>query len=349
MSTSARAERHLVLAAPGDAAAQPGDDLEHRVDVADARDVAEAQLRVGQHRGRDQRERAVLVARRDDGAGERRAAVDDEAVHACGGSLTAPARGDERASSEASRRTDVLQVALQLFAARVRSIEPFTVRDRRGRIGRSIRRPAHHTNTCSGAPVLTDLVPRRPARARPRPRRPAPRACARGAPRARRGARGPPAPHAAARSSRAPARRGGAGPPAALHHPAGPGDAARSRARTPPLTLGGRLAAQRRAAAGTRAWSRRRAGVCRKCREPHSRGARHASEKNRRRPTLPGPCGPSTIGAEGLNCSVRNGKRCFPLAIATGSFARPPPAILQNCTAPRQRVITKLSVKPSTH
>jgi hypothetical protein len=40
--------------------------------------------------------------------------------------------------------------------------------------------------------------------------------------------------------------------------------------------------------------------------------------KNRRRPTLPGPCGPSTIGAEGLNYSVRNGKRCFPLAKATG-------------------------------
>src|SRR4051794_7031603 len=37
----------------------------------------------------------------------------------------------------------------------------------------------------------------------------------------------------------------------------------------------------------------------------------------RRRPTLPGPCEPSTIGAERLNFSVRNGKRCFPLAIAT--------------------------------
>lgn len=45
--------------------------------------------------------------------------------------------------------------------------------------------------------------------------------------------------------------------------------------------------------------------------------------KNRRRPTLPGPCGPSTIGAERLNGSVRNGKRCFPLAIATGNIARP--------------------------
>src|SRR5437588_543845 len=47
-------------------------------------------------------------------------------------------------------------------------------------------------------------------------------------------------------------------------------------------------------------------------------------KRNRRRPTLPGPCEPSTIGAEGLNCSVRNGKRCFPLAIATGNWWRPP-------------------------
>src|SRR5665213_2859456 len=52
-------------------------------------------------------------------------------------------------------------------------------------------------------------------------------------------------------------------------------------------------------------------------RAPPLGGAR--GEVNRRRPTLPGPCGPSTIGAEGLNCSVRNGKRCFPLAIATGN------------------------------
>src|SRR5205807_9998011 len=45
---------------------------------------------------------------------------------------------------------------------------------------------------------------------------------------------------------------------------------------------------------------------------------------NRRRPTLPGPCEPSTIGAEGLNGSVRNGKRCFPLAVATGNLRDPP-------------------------
>ena len=53
----------------------------------------------------------------------------------------------------------------------------------------------------------------------------------------------------------------------------------------------------------------------------NERAGRHLDDrpvmKNRRRPTLPGPCGPSTIGAEGLNCSVRNGKRCIPLASAT--------------------------------
>jgi hypothetical protein len=60
--------------------------------------------------------------------------------------------------------------------------------------------------------------------------------------------------------------------------------------------------------------------------------------KDRRRPTLPGPCGPSTIGAVGLNGSVRNGKRCFPHAIATGNLSGR--AGLQNCTT-RQRTGTK--------
>jgi hypothetical protein len=41
--------------------------------------------------------------------------------------------------------------------------------------------------------------------------------------------------------------------------------------------------------------------------------------KNRRRPTLPGGYPPSTIGAGGLNCSVRNGKRCFPTAMTAGN------------------------------
>src|SRR3954471_13984917 len=53
----------------------------------------------------------------------------------------------------------------------------------------------------------------------------------------------------------------------------------------------------------------------------------------RRRPTLPGPFGPSTIGAERLNFSVRNGKRCFPLAIATERLRDQSSPDLQNCTA----------------
>ncbi|MEY2626315.1 MAG: hypothetical protein RJB08_74 [Actinomycetota bacterium] len=37
----------------------------------------------------------------------------------------------------------------------------------------------------------------------------------------------------------------------------------------------------------------------------------------RRRPTLPGGLPPSTIGAGGLNCRVRDGNGCDPTAMAT--------------------------------
>ena len=49
----------------------------------------------------------------------------------------------------------------------------------------------------------------------------------------------------------------------------------------------------------------------------------------RRRPTLPGALAPSTIGAGGLNFSVRNGKRCTPAAMTAESVkggTRPPAA-----------------------
>ena len=78
------------------------------------------------------------------------------------------------------------------------------------------------------------------------------------------------------------------------------------------------------------------------------RGAAH--QINRRRPTLPGPCGPSTIGAEGLNFSVRNGKRYVPLAMTTEKLQRPglsPDP--QNCTAGRRERLSKNTVKPSEH
>jgi hypothetical protein len=68
--------------------------------------------------------------------------------------------------------------------------------------------------------------------------------------------------------------------------------------------------------------------------------------RNRRRPTLPGPCEPSTIGAVGLNCSVRNGKRCFPHAIATGNCARPG-AVPQNCTVfPQNGISIRQALDP---
>ena len=52
---------------------------------------------------------------------------------------------------------------------------------------------------------------------------------------------------------------------------------------------------------------------------PAERGA--SSEKSRRRPTLPGGYPPSTIGAGGLNCRVRNGNGCLSAAMATGNRA----------------------------
>ena len=59
----------------------------------------------------------------------------------------------------------------------------------------------------------------------------------------------------------------------------------------------------------------------------------------RRRPTLPGRCQPSTLGAEGLNCCVRYGNRWIPLAIATGNGNRyslfsPAPSQLHNVSLP---------------
>ena len=54
--------------------------------------------------------------------------------------------------------------------------------------------------------------------------------------------------------------------------------------------------------------------------EPLDRGA--LSSENRRRPTLPGDRSPSTIGAGGLNCRVRNGNGCCPTAMATETFVQ---------------------------
>src|SRR5213594_1867877 len=58
--------------------AEAGEELEHRLDVADVRDVVDATGPVGQQRGREDGKRGVLVARRVDGPFERPAARDAE-------------------------------------------------------------------------------------------------------------------------------------------------------------------------------------------------------------------------------------------------------------------------------
>jgi hypothetical protein len=67
--------------------------------------------------------------------------------------------------------------------------------------------------------------------------------------------------------------------------------------------------------------SRTRKGPCR----PPRHGP--LQQLSRRRPTLPGSCPPSTIGAGGLNFRVRDGNGCGPTAMVTGNlcsiFKRP--------------------------
>jgi len=54
---------------------------QHRADVLDLRDVADNDLVLGQDRGGEDRKGTVLVAGRNDGAGQRGASVDDELLH----------------------------------------------------------------------------------------------------------------------------------------------------------------------------------------------------------------------------------------------------------------------------
>ena len=63
-----------------------------------------------------------------------------------------------------------------------------------------------------------------------------------------------------------------------------------------------------------------RAVGCKKTKAPVLWTGAFHKNTSRRRPTLPHTCACSTIGAEGLNCRVRNGNGCFPLARVTGKF-----------------------------
>ncbi len=108
------------------------------------------------------------------------------------------------------------------------------------------------------------------------------------------------------------------------HAPARPRDAAESEApdRTDPAA---ELAEGESPPLGG---ERTDEGLTTRRRERTSRCAPSASSKLiRRRPTLPGALAPSTIGAGGLNFSVRNGKRCTPAAMTAESVkggTRPP-------------------------
>ena len=86
--------------------AEVDDQLHHRLDVPDARHVLEPHGLVASTQCREDRQRAVLVAGRTDGAGERSAALDHEGLHqrsgrACegddGGGIVAPLGADTRA------------------------------------------------------------------------------------------------------------------------------------------------------------------------------------------------------------------------------------------------------------
>ena len=77
-------------------------------------------------------------------------------------------------------------------------------------------------------------------------------------------------------------------------------------------------------------------------RPAHSAGRVHA--KIRRRPTLPGRLRPSTIGAGGLNCRVRDGNGCDPTAMTTGNMSTE--ASLENSTA-STNFLPQKRLKPS--
>src|SRR5205085_1542566 len=73
-------DAHLVGRRPLDVRAEVGDELHHRLDVADVRDVREAHRLVREHARRQDRQRAVLVARSTDPAVQSAPALDQEGL-----------------------------------------------------------------------------------------------------------------------------------------------------------------------------------------------------------------------------------------------------------------------------
>ena len=74
-------ERDGVVVAVADLDAEVGQQVQHRLHVADPRDVVEDDLLLREQAARQQRQRRVLVPCGDDRAGQRHPAFDDEFLH----------------------------------------------------------------------------------------------------------------------------------------------------------------------------------------------------------------------------------------------------------------------------
>ena len=74
----------LVRPGPDGVRAEVGEELDHHLDVTDAREVRQPHLLGGEHGRGEDRQRAVLVSGRADRAGERATTLDDERLHEAG-------------------------------------------------------------------------------------------------------------------------------------------------------------------------------------------------------------------------------------------------------------------------
>ncbi len=81
---AAGAETDAVVGDPGDLDAEPLEQRDLRLGVADPRHSVQQQLLLGQQAGGEDRQRRVLVAGDGQLSGKRHAAFDDELLHGCG-------------------------------------------------------------------------------------------------------------------------------------------------------------------------------------------------------------------------------------------------------------------------
>ena len=104
-STCGGVDPDLVLAHPLDLGADVGEELDHRLDVADARHVRQRHRLLREHARGEDRQRAVLVPRGADGPADRAAAFDDEGLHLGGKRRGHPEAGYRRRPMELTRET----------------------------------------------------------------------------------------------------------------------------------------------------------------------------------------------------------------------------------------------------